>query len=686
MKQTILVLLVSVGLLGCPTAGKKCTTFADCDANQVCSQGECRAGITGGGAGGSGGGSTTGGGGGDVGGGGGTTGGGGGTTGGGGGTTGGGAGGGGGLIEPDAGVNPTYDGGCGPPMPGNPSIRRLCTAPTNNECDNGTDQALSGGGVPSARLNGTSGNGFDDDCDGQVDEGCFCPANGVTKDCYLVPATQVDATSGLPVGWCASNAKGSLDCAGGELATWSGVCRGAQPPQLIDSCNMGDFNCDGLQGNNAAEGCNCPAPVTCPTAPITTAPYPTETAIPVVDATTWVGGGQLANTTNWTWTVLGGDCDNVLPFPTFAIYNQANSTAAGARVGSRTAVRLDTNSSPAKYVPATGEPLIAIRATGYGNGAAGARVYPAFGLSGDYIVQGEFTLDGHTYSCTQKVQVRAPGVRAELCWDTVGTRSDGGTDIDLHFARLQGMTCAAQGWAQTCTNTDGSGQDCHYNSSSGCRDYSSQGPRWGYTDSPDSACLGWSSKRSGSSSQGCTNPRLDKDNVSCDRSVSNPVSSSFCGPENINLDNPKNGESFVVGANYYGGSTVTRPHVNLYCNGERVLSVGYNPATGQTSFPALRKAGSDTTGDFWTVATVKANVNGSGQLTSCDVTTIPSRAADPLRDGPPSMGSLGNDKCVDTTCDGGVGCYKTKAFLEVGTTQSGAPGSIPSTAANWCKH
>ena len=72
--------------------------------------------------------------------------------------------------------------------------------------------ALSSGGVPPARLNASGGNGFDDDCDGQVDEGCACSGNGSTRACYLVPATQVDPASGLPVGWCAANAKGSLDC------------------------------------------------------------------------------------------------------------------------------------------------------------------------------------------------------------------------------------------------------------------------------------------------------------------------------------------------------------------------------------------------------------------------------------------------------------------------------------------
>jgi hypothetical protein len=679
MKHLSLVLLCAATLLACTPPSTKCKDFSDCAANQVCVMGECRGGFVGTGAGtGQGGGLGGGLGGGTTGGG--TSGGGtgGGTTGGGtgGGTTGGGTGG--GLTEPDSGVNPNYDGGCGAPMPGNPSIRRLCAAATIDECAGPTDQALTGGGVPAGRLNGTQGNGFDDDCDGLVDEGCFCPANGVTKDCYLVPATQVDGTTGLPVGWCSANAKGTVDCAGGELASWSGVCRGAQPPQLIDSCSTGDFNCDGLNSNNAAEGCMCANSVTCPTAAITTTPYPTPTAIPLIDGSQWItDAAARGRTTNWTWTVLGGDCDNVLPNPTFAIYNQTNSTVAGARRGTRTGVRLDATQSPARYVAQANAPLIALRATNYGNGPTGGQVFPAFGLSGDYIVQGEFTLDGTTYSCSQKVQVRAPGIRAELCWDTVGgSNSTQGNDIDLHFARLQGVTCTTRGWNTLCANSGGGVQDCYWAGASGCTNNNAN-PQWGYANSATSACQGWSSRRTAA----CTNPRLDRDNVSCDRGMADPTNTAFCGPENINIDAPNNGDTFVVGVNHFGNNSGTanaKPHVNLYCNGARVVSVGYNPATGQTSFPLLNTPGQDSTGDFWTVATIKANVTGSN-LTSCDVVTLPSRTANPMRDGPPNMGGTGNDICVDHA-------YASKNFVDNGTGQGLAQGAQPTTAVQWCKH
>jgi hypothetical protein len=556
---------------------------------------------------------------------------------------------------------------CGVPMPGNPTIIRTCSPATVNECDGPTDSALAAAQVPLNRRNSTSGNGFDDDCDGKVDEGCGCPGNGLTKDCFLVPATQVDAANGIPVGWCASNAKGSLDCAG---STWSGVCRGAQAPLISDTCTAGDFNCDGLQANNALQGCQCSNSVSCPTAAITLAPYPNPVALPLVDGSLWIDDvNSRSLATNWKWTVLGGDCDNVLPQPTFALYNNQNSSIGIARRGTRTPVGLQNG----KYVFTAGSPLISIQDAAYGNGISGGQVYPAFALSGDYLLQGEFTLNGVTQVCTQKVQVRAPGIRAELCWDTVGA-----IDLDLHFARLQGNTCASNGWNATCqTTTPVSTQDCDYTPTSGCRAASANPPNWGYTNSPDSACIGWGSARQLSSTQRCTNPRLDRDNITCTRSTTDPVAATFCGPENTNLDNPKNADTFVVGVNHYSGSGSHRPHVNLYCNGQRVLSAGYNPA-GQINFPVLNTAGADTTGDFWTVATIKANVNANNILTSCDVAAIPSRISDSVRDGPANPTGAGGF-CVDHN-------YASKKFVDTGTSQGLTAGSIPNSPLNWCKH
>ncbi len=581
-----------------------------------------------------------------------------------------------------------------------------CSAGTTNECNGVADTALTQLGVGAPLLNGSTGNGYDDDCDGLVDEGCTCPGAGNTKDCFLLPATQANPSTKTPVGWCTDNSKGSLDCAGTEFPKWSGICRGAQPPYRHDVCAIGDFNCDGVQQNSDVADCSCKVDVVqCPTTPLTLAPYPDPKSIPIVDGSLWIqNAGARAQTTNWTWTVVGGDCDNVLPHPTFAIYSGADSTAANARKGGRQPVKYDANANPARHVATGGEPLVAIQALSYGNGIAGGQVYPAFGLSGDYIVQGEWDLNGTHYVCSQKVQVRAPGIRAELCWDTVGGDPlfvGQGNDIDLHFARLQGVSCTGgtQGWDSTCASGI-SYQDCWYANASGCRDGSSSPPGWGYSNSLDSACIGWSSKRSAAGTQKCTNPRLDKDNVTCDRSVDDPTYpgnflgiGGFCGPENINLDNPKDNDAFVVGVNHYGNTAGTenaKPHVNLYCNGVRVLSAGYNPVTGQTSYPVLTKHGTDRTGDFWTVATIRAHVDTNGQLTSCDVATIPSHHADPTRDGPAAQ-LPPNDTtgvCIDSTSSQSSTPYNyvNHQFIENAALQGGVNGGLPAAAIDWCKH
>jgi len=596
----------------------------------------------------------------------------------------------GGNFEPDdAGPLPYYDGGCGAIDAGNPPYLRRCGPTTLNECDGLTDQFLTSRGVPAALLNGPTGNGYDDDCDGIVDEACPCPSNGQTKDCYLVPATQANPATKQPVGWCIPNAKGTVDCSGGELTAWSGLCRGASQPQRWDSCAPGDFNCDGLSGNNATSGCMCTPDVACPTTELQFAPFPAPAAIPLVDGSLWIDAPKRALATGWTWTVLGGDCDNVLPFPTFALYNQANSAAANARKGARQPVKFDSTLS--KYIVMAGEPLIGIVAAAFGNGVAGGQLYPAFALSGDYTLQGEFDLDGKHHVCTQKVRVRAPGVRAELCWDTVGGLPTGtpGNDIDLHFARLQGISCAEQGWDNTCAlNAIGRYQDCSYSPGSGCPTGTNV-PGWGYLNSPNAACQGWGSKRGAGA---CTNPRLDRDNVTCNRTLDDPNAANFCGPENINIDNPKDNDRFVIGVNHYANRVSNpnaKPHVNVYCNGARVLSIGYNPAAGQTMFPLLTKPGSDSTGDFWTAAIVTAHLDG-GVLSSCDVETVPSHGADPTRDGPSPDGG-GNALCVDSTMNltptPNQYNYASHKFVDPGSKQGGAaPGSQPLNAAQFCKH
>ena len=494
-------------------------------------------------------------------------------------------------VDPDACSDEPY-------VPG--PFKHECRPPTDNECDG----LYEDGNYP----NGMYGNGFDDDCDGIVDEGCACQAAGTTRTCYLVPPSQVDPSTNAPVGFCAENSKGTITCVQkNELVReWDGYCKGAQQPFAEDVCAPGDFDCDGRDSNNPNLDCSCAPPIVveCPSAPIVTSPYPDPSDLTkkknnpldpdpstpfIINGHDWIVGADPADAQNWKWTVTGGDCDNILPHPTFAIYDGPNANTAN-RIGTKSNTL--GNGQQAGFVVG-------------GAGSTQNQIWPAFALSGDYTVKGEFDLDGEHYECTVKVQARWPGLRAELCWDSVGS-----TDVDLHFARLQGQSCSDYGWFSTCNKLD-----CYY---SNCKE--SKNLDWGYATSSDEACKGWGSRRTGS----CNNPRLDQDNVTCSTTQTDPLASNFCAPENTNIDNPRPGEMFAIGVHYYGRGTNARPHVNVYCNGERKLAFGYDPTTTPPSmFPVLKNKTSSTTGgDFWSVARV--TWLGDDDPEVCKIEPVPS--------------------------------------------------------------
>jgi hypothetical protein len=507
------------------------------------------------------------------------------------------------------------DGGMAGPGP----FARRCAAATENECDGHSD-------INPMLPNGPNGNGVDDDCDGKVDENCACDAAhpvGTTKACALVSGTQIDPRTQKPVGWCTSNAVGTVSCVAPDRElgrpVWDGECRGAQLPFGDDVCAVGDFDCDGRDANSKTQDCGCKIDVACPTAPILTAPFPDPDNLPGIDGAPWVGMRGPAS--NWKWTVTGGDCDNILPHPTFAVYGQARARMGGPRLSGNTPqTGLGLNGNQHGFVVGPGANV-------------GPKIYPAFGLSGDYLVKGEWdSPDGH-HACTVKVQVRSPGIRVELCWAPMPT------DVDLHFARLQNNKKCQHGWFNTCDPGEDS-DDCYFGNdcSSG---FLTSPSAWGYPRSPDPACHGWSSSRSFD----CDNPRLDQDNIECIPGESDPMNTTdFCSPENINLDNPKNGEKFAVGVQYYDGPSnkTPRPHVNVYCNGERKLAFGFDATSmPPNNFPVLRQSGQDLGGDMWEVATIEAKVNPGGMLTDCLISPVHSRTPKPDKDG-------SKDMCVDT--------------------------------------
>jgi hypothetical protein len=578
----------------------------------------------------------------------------------------------------------------GTPGPG--PVKHTCIiypagADDDNECDGHHDLT----GFPS---NGTGGNGFDDNCNGLVDEGCTCDNVGTTKPCWLVPASQT--VNGVPVGWCATNSKGTVDCAqhGEGTPTWSGNCRGAQPPYASDVCAPGDFNCDGKEENPTTGSCACVVQdVVCPTKPLTTVPYPPPSALPLeVNAATWFSNpANAASATNWSWTMTGGDCDNILPNPTFGLY--PTSVGTGAPVGTTST---SLGSSGKEHGTVAVQPAVT------------SVVYPAFSLSGDYILIGSFDYKGTAYSCSLQIHVRAPGLRAEGCWSTEGQ----GDDVDLHMAKVNGFTQCATTHAWSDIKCPLQDEDCYYGD---CYAGSYSGTsytddvNWGYTSSPAASCTGWGSQNTGTT---CGNPRLDRDanglSGICDPTLVNPNGTSangpFCGPENINLDNPGNGDQFAVGIRFYTKNSPkadnAMTHVNLYCDGERVYAGGYDPVAGN-NYPQLITAGEDGNpgvpiikegGDMWKVALVTTTIGNAavdggvdaaagqadagsggdagGNGLHCLVVPTQSKVPDPPRDGD------AGPYCVDNAT---LNTANSQVYLVDG-------GGVPASANELCYH
>ena len=515
---------------------------------------------------------------------------------------------------------------------------RVCKAATTNECDGAHD-------FPGL-TNGGGGNGYDDDCDGLVDEGCDCPSPGVTKTCFLVSGAQIDPATREPVGWCRSASRGTVDCIGQEFPKWSGQCRGASPPFQDDKCAPGDYDCDGRDQNSFTRDCTCVTDaITCPTTPFETVPYPNAQNLPLkIDAGLWFRNpSSAAQATNWKWALRGGDCDNIQPHPSFGLYATPNGT--GNPLG-RTVSTLGVAANERGREATQADGVTSV-------------VYPAFSLSGDYIMDVSLQFGGQTYTCSLNIKAKGPGLRAEACWDTMGN-----TDVDLHMVKVNTASCATPGWSGTCAS-----QDCLW---SNCRPDAAGMTRW-YTPSPTTACVGWGSLATAA----CPNPRLDRDNIACDRTQQNPAGTgsipfpiplpiplpaenNFCGSENINVDAPQNGDTFAVGTVLYSGNQA-KPHINVYCNGQRIVSAGYNPLTG-SHYPVLRESGGDH-GDLWKFGLVK--VTGSGANMQCTVTTTKSTNPVQNKDGSTSY-------CVD------IGGNSTKNLWK--------NASVANTADGLCFH
>ncbi len=334
-----------------------------------------------------------------------------------------------------------------------------------------------------------AGKGLDNDCDGEVDEGCPCN-QGETSSCFKGDPSYEDAAGCFP---------GSMQCS--ELGTW-GPCIG---------------------GNHATEVCFMGDPLGCH--PISAVPFQT------VDLKTGCGNFD-DNAQAETFSVLCPPGINPCPAPNGSMYQALQS--------------------------------------------------------GEYTVYYTKTVNGQMEECEFPLYVGARGLRVELTWNYPSGFDS--TDLDLHMH--EPMTTTP--WA-----TSGAPQDCGF---ANCTAYNflnpfGNQPEWfppgnvppdpvNWYDSPndqEDLCY-YAPQGAGQEWQfppgpmGCHSPRLDLDNISCDPSVSDVNSGSFCAPENINVDFPPKEQWVRIAVHYYPGTSsftgTTYPNVKIFCEGKPAAELG----------------------------------------------------------------------------------------------------------------
>ncbi|MEK6606728.1 MAG: hypothetical protein AABZ30_03620 [Myxococcota bacterium] len=401
-----------------------------------------------------------------------------------------------------------------------------CGAPVDDGCDVG--------GVEEC-------NGSDDDCDGDVDETCPCAAGDV-QACFLGPPGR------RGVGACVD---GQQTCLGMKFPEWGDCVGGLWPSGEV--CDGIDNNCSGCVDDDPE--C-CEVPLACPDSDDLpeAAPFDDYT----IDGTAFYGGDAAS----WSWTVVGGPCDQLL----------------------------DATSGETSYTL---------------TGAASDTLTIHFTLSGSYTVtMTAVAPDGTEYTCTFVVHVAGPGLRVELCWDTTGA-----ADIDLHVHR-PGTTGGASNWfvdGGDAINND----DCYYANCTAADYFGGffgvDGAEWGYADSPLAECSGAPDGATWTAIGSCHNPRLDLDNIGTPGA-----------PENVNVDAPEDGAAYRVMVHYYGGGVTTHPMVNVYCGGFLLGTYGAAPDL----VSGFEDGGGFDAGVMWRVVDAVPDVDAGGTTTGCTLTPL----------------------------------------------------------------
>jgi len=230
--------------------------------------------------------------------------------------------------------------------------------------------------------------------------------------------------------------------------------------------------------------------------------------------------------------------------------------------------------------------------------------------SGEYTVTYSKTTANGDDQCTYPLLIGAPGLRVELQWEwEPGMPST--VDLDLHLHKPADTTP----WG----GSSGNAVDCAWTNCKATHCFSNSCPSWFNGVAPpepmnwlldpvpeNNTCLfGPSGTTWQLFGQGCHNPRLDIDNITCDPSVTDPANDSFCAPENINIDFPPQDQWTRIGVHYFSNHGQTynvHPVLKIFCHGRLAAELGpqgyYDPTAPVTFDPAY---GSD---GFWLVADV----------------------------------------------------------------------------------
>ena len=316
-----------------------------------------------------------------------------------------------------------------------------------------------------------------------------------------------------------------------SVGVWGDCVGGISPKQ--DVCDNADNNCNGCEDDKLC----CAPPIDCAYNLTADSPF-LPFKYKIIDGKQIYDTGHKfndADTATWEWSLTKGPCDIVL--------NKVNSFVKGGKTLEEVG-DIDTDNGVASTTVA-------------GVGLSQFKV--KFRLSGNYVLHLKVTRpNGEVHECEWVIKVASDGLRIELCWDTTGS-----VDVDLHMGK-NGTTST---WASS------SGSPCYFGN---CKVSSSNRPDWGYANTMNYDKTG--------NYKSLPNPRLDMDNISTQGE-----------PENINVDNPNNGDTFRVGVKYYSGSKLTHPVINVYCGGSLKATYGVEPqVSGFTSSPY-----------FWKVVEIK---------------------------------------------------------------------------------